>query len=242
LELKMADLTATFCCCIPTGQRYCCDALVSQLDPQEASTVHQSMSKQFLMFWLGLALSLAGCSGVGVKGQVGYTIHWDFENGVGPEWSTDRTHDLENNKILGIFNDRNQKFPNGATLTIDNIPPNTPVHLAFDLYFIGSWDSGGPLADRWTLSIKGGDTLMDMTSFDYGLQNGKKVLTAGVRGLLDTGRRKLPYHTVTNELTIKPDQIPQGGKLVLDFRGYVTGHGTEFWALDNVSLTIGNPR
>lgn len=195
-----------------------------------------------LLLAIGFALLVGGCSGVGVQGQAGYTIHWDFEEAIGNEWSTDRTYDFGNNKILGIFNDRNRKYPNAAILTIENIAPDTPVQLAFDLFFIGGWDSGGELADRWTLTIKGGDTLIDMTSFDYAMKEGERVNPNSAHGQVDTGKRTLAYHTIDHEVTIRPEQIPAGGTLVLAFRGYLTGHGTEFWALDNVRLTVGTPQ
>ncbi len=185
-----------------------------------------------------IVLLLAGCSGLAVKGRPGYTISWDFDHEIGSEWSTNRTFDLGGNKVLGIFNDRNRKYPTSAKLQLDKIPVNRPIHLSFDLYFIGSWDSGGPLADRWTLRIQGGDTLIDMRSFDYAFKDGKHVRPHGVHGTLDTGRRILNYHSVDQEVTITPDQI-HSDSLTLVFRGYLTGHGTEFWALDNVRIAVG---
>ena len=200
--------------------------------------MQQSANSSMLCIGLGIALIIVGCSGRGIQAQLGGRVQWDFETQVGPEWSTDRTVDLGSNKVLGLFNNRNRKYPGGTNLTIADIPPNTSIQVVFDLYFIGDWDSGGELADRWTLKIAGADALIDLTSFDHGWQNGVRVPTTGTRGQVDTGRRTLAYHVVTNKIVIQPDRIGADGKLTLDFMGYLTGQGTEFCALDNVSVTL----
>lgn len=199
-----------------------------------------STNKDLLYLCIGVVLLLMGCAGPGIQAQIGRTIRWDFETTVGAEWSTDRTVNLGSNKALGLFNNRNRKYPGGVTLTIDNIPRNTPVRLVFDLYFVGDWDSGGELADRWVLKIAGGEVLIDLTRFDYGWHNGVQVPTTGAGGQIDTGKRILAYHLVTNKVVIEPERIGTDGRLTFDFMGYLTGQGTEFWALDNVSVSFGD--
>lgn len=181
---------------------------------------------------------LWSCSSVDFQGKRASSMMWDFEEAVGSEWSTDRTFEIGKNKVLGLFNDQSQKYPSAAILRLSHLPENTPVALSFDLYFIGTWDSGGKLADRWTLSIRDGDTLIDMNRFHYAFRDGTEAVPNSKTGSLDTGRRILNYWTVDHQVTIAPHQI-KGGSLSLVFRGYLTGRGTEFWALDDVRVTTG---
>ena len=107
----------------------------------------------------------------------------DFEQGhVGSEWSktsTDITPKGQE-RFLGQFGKSNnqswvvgngQLWPvsnnQNVTLTLTDLLPHSEVKLSFDLYIIGGWDGDvsewyGP--DIWTLSVRGGETLL-RTSF-----------------------------------------------------------------------------
>jgi len=187
--------------------------------------------------FLALALLASGCASATLGGRDGASRAWSFEEPPGTEWSTNRTFDLGSNRILGLFNDENPRYPTAASLRLSDIPAGASVTLSFDLYFVGTWDSSGNLADRWGLEIKGGETLLEMTEFNYAYRNGEKARPQGKRGSLDTGKRILQYWIVTHEFTIPPDRI-QDGSLTLLFRGDLTGRGTEFWALDDVRVSV----
>jgi len=52
-----------------------------------------------------------------------------------------------------------------VTLTLKNLDPHTGVTVSFDLYIMKSWDGNNPNygPDRWSLSLGGGNTLLDTT-------------------------------------------------------------------------------
>src|ERR1700730_14182391 len=52
-----------------------------------------------------------------------------------------------------------------VTLTLKNLDPHTGVTVSFDLYIMKSWDGKNPNygPDRWSLSLGGGNTLLDTT-------------------------------------------------------------------------------
>jgi uncharacterized protein (TIGR03437 family) len=66
-------------------------------------------------------------------------------------------------------------------LTLKNLNPHDSVVLSFDLYIMKSWDGNNPNygPDRWSLSVGGGNTLLDTTfsnnfktgAYDVSLQN-----------------------------------------------------------------------
>jgi uncharacterized protein (TIGR03437 family) len=66
-------------------------------------------------------------------------------------------------------------------LTLKNLNPHDSVVLSFDLYIMKSWDGNNPNygPDRWSLSVGGGNTLLDTTfsnnfktdAYDLSLQN-----------------------------------------------------------------------
>jgi hypothetical protein len=176
------------------------------------------------------------CGTVAGKTSSGSSISSDFESGVKLEWSPRRFFQIGNKNALGLFNDRNTEFYPAARLKLDNIPPETHIDLSFDLYLIGTWDSGGKLADRWTLSIEGGDMLLDLTSFPNRFKDPEEKIPEGNEGWVRVYRHDRAYWMESHKVTISPHQI-HGDSLVLVFRGYLTGKKTEFWAIGNVRVT-----
>jgi hypothetical protein len=162
-------------------------------------------------------------------------LQYDFEGAIGPEWSTPFSTKIGNNKVLGIFNDRNDKYLKGVQLTVSNIPPNAKVALSFDTYFIGSWDSEGDLADRWVLKAKGGPALLELTKFPATYREKDEEHPVRNVGFLKLGNRNPPYWIISEKVTA-PFEQTNNGSITVDFEGTLTGRKTEFWALDNVQV------
>ena len=163
---------------------------------------------------------------------------FDFQGSAGSEWSTSDTFAIDGNKILGLFNNVSKNYLRGTHLKIDKIPAKTPVTVSFDLYLVGSWDSGGQLGDRWTLSVEKGKTLVELTKFPCAYQDKKDTIPIGNNGIAVVNFRKLAYWVVKQTVVVPPDQIVNGA-VNLSFRGFLTGRSTEFWGLDNVTVKIG---
>ncbi|HPA15427.1 MAG TPA: hypothetical protein PKV75_09195 [Desulfobacterales bacterium] len=161
----------------------------------------------------------------------------DFEGGVKLEWASDRSFPIGNKNVQGLFNDRNPEFNPATQLKISKIPSGSRIDLSFDLYLIGTWDSGGKQADRWTLGMKEGGILLDLTTFPNRFKDPGEKVPDGNEGFVRIYRHDRAYWMESRRVSISPDQI-RGDSLVLVFRGYLTGRKTEFWAIDNVRVTI----
>jgi hypothetical protein len=164
---------------------------------------------------------------------------FDFQGSAAREWSTSDTFAIEGNKILGLFNNVSKNYLQGTHLKIEKVPAKTAVTVSFDLYLVGSWDSGGQLADRWTLSVEKGKTLIELTKFPNAYKDTKETIPTGNNGIAVVNFRKLAYWVVKETVVVPPDQIVEGS-VNLSFRGFVTGRSTEFWGLDNVTVKIGD--
>jgi hypothetical protein len=191
--------------------------------------------KCMLGFFVILAIT-SSCGTVSRNPSSGSSISPDIESGVKLEWSTRRFFQIGDKNVLGLFNDRNTKFYPAARLKLGNIPPGNRIDLSFDLYLIGTWDSGGKLADRWTLEIEEGDMLLDLTSFPNRFKDPEEKIPDGNEGWARIYHHDRAYWMESHRVTISPRQI-HSDSLVLVFRGYLTGRKTEFWAIDNVRVT-----
>jgi len=134
------------------------------------------------------------------------------------------------------------------TLTLTNLPPHSALKVSFDLLILKSWDGNSPRygADRWSLSVAGGDTLLATT-----FSNNHKVATqgsnqdyprtgsppwSGVGATNTLGYQFFGDSTYPLEFTFAHD----AGQLTLNFSSSLfEGKGTadESWALDNVRIT-----
>jgi len=94
------------------------------------------------------------------KPQVAYNNN--FEGAVGEGWSNTSTDTTPSGRIfLGRFGN------DTVSLTLTGLPDHTDVTVSFDLFIIGAWDGNrtdnglGP--DLWTVSVRGGLTLIQTT-------------------------------------------------------------------------------
>lgn len=94
----------------------------------------------------------------------------DFEESVGPEWSTTKTNitPVGDRSFLGEFSNET------VSLTVGDLPTHTDLVVTFDLFIIESWDGNGDLGpgpDRWALQIRNSTFLMDATFSTHGVSN-----------------------------------------------------------------------
>lgn len=188
----------------------------------------------FMAVFFGIILLFGAFPAVSGAGAV---TTYTFDSSPGPDWSTAYTVRIGNGKALGLFNDRNSDYTRGTHLNLKNLPSGKNVTVAFDLILIGSWDSGGKEADRWTLKTKDGKLLLDLTRFPFSYQDKEQKSPVGTSGTVYVDKRPLEYWVVPQQVTVTADKIV-GGNLSLEFRGQVTGRSTEFWALDNVTVKV----
>lgn len=189
----------------------------------------------FLSFGLVIALLFYSCGARSVREQHKFSIAYDFEAGVLPEWSTQRVYDMGNTRVLGLFNDENKKFAPSTSLRLRDLPADTPINFSFDLYLIGTWDSAGKLADRWTLNVKKGGILLDLKTFPNRFRDPMEKIPQGNDGFVKVYHKPRAYWVQKFNIVIPADQV-RDGSLTLNFKGNLTGRKTEFWALDNVSV------
>ncbi len=156
---------------------------------------------------------------------------------VPAQWSTGKTFVIGENRTLGLFNDRNKRYRKSTVLTIDGIPEGREVEVKFDLIFVGTWDSGGKLADRFTISEVDGNQLLEMTEFPCALIDGDESRPLDNNGFVRVGERERAYWIQPLAMNIPLSGI-KNGKTAIEFRGYLTGRKTEFWALDNVKIIL----
>jgi len=182
-------------------------------------------------------LSLTGCGSLTPAPSAEPTSwYFDFDKTVDAAWSTRTTYEVANGRVLGLFNNRNRKFRPNTRLKIEGLPPDRDVHLEFDLYLVGTWDSGGDLADLWTLTVQGGPTLIELTRFPNRFMDKEQKMPIDNDGFVVVYNKPRAYWIEHQSLTIATEHI-RDGRLVLLFDGRVTGRKTEYWALDNVTVS-----
>lgn len=185
---------------------------------------------------LCLLSMVTGCAGVSGTGTAPLRAAYDFEEGVAAEWSWKRTYGIEGNTVLGLFNSRNRRFTPETRLNLSGIAEGAAVDLSFDLYLIGTWDSEGPLADRFQVAVQGGGLLLDLATFPNRFADKEEKVPEGHTGFVKVLRKPRAYWRVRQRLAVPAEMIRQGA-LTLLFKGHVTGRKTEYWALDNVAVT-----
>ncbi|SDL16752.1 hypothetical protein SAMN05660337_2323 [Maridesulfovibrio ferrireducens] len=153
------------------------------------------------------------------------------------DWSAKKTYVVSGNRTLGLFNNRNKRYPSQTVLTIKDIPKNSSITVKFDMLYIGSWDSEGKLADRFTITVGGGPEIMNITKFPCLLEDGDDTKPVNNTGFVKVGERDRAYWVTPLSFTVEPSVITNS-ELKLEFKGYLTGRKTEFWALDNVEIFI----
>lgn len=184
-----------------------------------------------------LGLLLLACAGRSpAPSGAAVSRHYDFEGAATPEWQPNKCLTIDANRVLGVFNNRNPRHPPGTRLTLQGLPVGTPLTLTFDLFLIGTWDSGGELADRWQLRAGDGPPLLNLTAFPNAFSDPDETLPVGNSGWVTLYGQPRAYWVVRQSVTIAPDRFPDGN-LVLSFSAAVTGRRTEFWALDAVAIT-----
>lgn len=164
-------------------------------------------------------------------------LAWDFARDTGKAWSTATTLPVGAVTVLGPFNKRSDKAPDGATLRLTGLAP-APRLLSFDLYLIGSWDSAGSdKADTFEVSDGAGNVLLRMTEFPCRIEGTDEGKPIGHAGLVKTqlSERELGYWVVPVRIELGPESVQQGA-LTLNFKGAPTARRVESWGLANVRL------
>ncbi|TIH19924.1 hypothetical protein D0S45_00890 [Marinifilum sp. JC120] len=151
------------------------------------------------------------------------------------DWSPRKTFIVGENRRLGLFNDRNKRFPSAATLTLKDVPANRDLVLTFDMVFVGSWDNEGKLADKFTVSVVDGPELLSMTKFPCTLIDNDDSRPLGNDGLVKVGPKDRAYWVKAVSIKIPATEIADG-TIKIRFKGFLTGRKTEYWALDNVKI------
>ncbi|GAB7081957.1 hypothetical protein [Megalodesulfovibrio paquesii] len=163
----------------------------------------------------------------------------DFNSGPRPEFSESRLFRLDKAKVLGIFNNKNRKLPGGTVLTLDHLPTGKPLELTFDLYLIGNWESRGQsLSDSFTVHADDEQVLL-LNQFPCKINNNDEAQAVDSLGLITIRDHTLGYWMVPVNVEI-PAALVADGKVEIRFHARLTGQGTEFWALDNVRVTVAN--
>lgn len=93
----------------------------------------------------------------------------DFEEDIGPEWSSTLTDSTPagGRRFLGQFGN------DTVTLSLNDLPPHSDITVTFELFVINSWDGSGTNLngnvvtnngpDIWDLSVADGPTLLHTT-------------------------------------------------------------------------------
>jgi len=184
-----------------------------------------------LTLWALLTMGLLG----GALPLAASSTGHDFEAEVPDAWSEDKTHEVGGSTVLGLFNQRNDDYPDDVTLRIEEGPAPEPLSVEFDLVLLGNWDSEGAKADRFEVLDNNGGTLLEVTEFSCGLTDEDENLPPKTPGATKVGRRYM-RHCVLHKSFVVP-----AGTEEITFRGTVTGRRSEFWALDNVRLAKQQP-
>ena len=164
----------------------------------------------------------------------------DFEDGVGPEWSSTRIAKtpVGNRQFLGRFGSET------VSVTRTNLAPHQKISLSFDLFIISSWDGistvYGP--DIWDLRIKEGPELLHTTFSNQGPQsfpdsypgndNPKRTGALERNSLGYTYYGDTVYH-LSRTFPHTADSIE-----VIFSASSLQSLGDESWGLDNVTLRL----
>lgn len=167
--------------------------------------------------------------------------HYDFEGVATPEWQPDKRLRIGENHVLGVFNDRNPRHPPQARLILHGLAVDAPLTLEFDLFLIGTWDSGGELADFWELRTGDGRPLLSLTAFPNAFSDPDELHPLGNAGWVPLYGRQRAYWVVRQSVSVPPDRFADG-TLILTFSAAVSGRRTEFWAIDQVKITPAGDR
>ncbi|NDV27281.1 hypothetical protein [Desulfovibrio sp. JC010] len=155
------------------------------------------------------------------------------------DWSPRKTFMVGENRRLGLFNDRNKRYPSKTVLTLSGLPTDADLKLEFDMVFVGSWDNEGKLADKFIVSAVDGPELLNMTEFPCTLIDNNDSRPVGNDGWVRVGPKERAYWI--KPMTVKiPAAAIKEGSIEIQFKGFLTGRKTEFWALDNVQILLGN--
>lgn len=175
----------------------------------------------------GLFVGLAASTGAA-------EMLYDFEAEVPEAWSEDSTHEVAGQShVLGPFNQRNDDYPDKASLSIGKESQGKPLTVEFDLVLLGNWDSQGSRADSFTVEDGDGNELLKVEEFPCNLTDKDENLPEGTPGATKVGKRYM-RHCVLHKSFV----LPAGAEEVV-FKGKTTGRRSEFWALDNVRLKAG---
>jgi hypothetical protein len=134
-----------------------------------------------------------------------------------------------------------------VTLTLRDLKPHRFVTVTFDLYVLKSWDGNNPNygPDRWSLSVRGGPTLLDTTfsnnpktGADLSLQNYPIANSAPQTGA--AAGNTLGYTFYGDSTYHLSFRFPHtGDTLALNFSSSLfegKGIDDESWGLDNVRV------
>lgn len=152
------------------------------------------------------------------------------------QWSTDRAFEADGEKVIGLFNNKNPRYPSEAALTLTGLPAGAGLQVSFKLYLVGGWESEGENADRFLITSNG-FPLLRLDTFPCKLTDHDESKPVGEQGFVDTGKRKLAYWIMPLSFPI-PDDAVVNGQISIVFRGSLTGHGTEFWGLGDVAIDL----
>ncbi|MGB8718769.1 MAG: hypothetical protein WCD46_05620, partial [Desulfobacterales bacterium] len=215
-------------------------------------SLHQFLAAGFLplkitaLGWAAALLAgslLLACGGrmVPAGGATPSHRHYDFEGAATPEWQPDKRLRIGENHVLGVFNDRNPRHPPQARLILHGLAVDAPLTLEFDLFLIGTWDSGGELADFWELRTGDGPPLLRLTAFPNAFSDPDELHPLGNAGWVPLYGRQRAYWVVRQSVRVPPDRFADG-TLILTFSAAVSGRRTEFWAIDQVKITPAGDR
>ncbi len=183
------------------------------------------------------ALSLLICTSAALAGKHPFKTYDFSAKKISSDWSTKKTFIISGNRVLGLFNNRNKRYPSQTVLTLKDIPKNSSITVKFDMFYVGSWDSEGKLADSFSVTIPEAAEVMKLTKFPCLLENGDDEKPVNNTGLVKVGERDRAYWVAPLSFTVDRSMIING-ELKLEFKGTLTGRKTEFWALDNVKVFI----
>ena len=183
------------------------------------------------------ALSLLICTSAALAEKDPFKTYDFSTKKISSDWSTKKTFIISGNRVLGLFNNRNKRYPSQTVLTIKNIPKNSSITVKFDMFYVGSWDSEGKLADSFSITIPEAAEVMKLTKFPCLLENGDDEKPMNNTGLVKVGERDRAYWVAPLSFTVDRSMIING-ELKLEFKGTLTGRKTEFWAIDNVNVFI----
>ena len=182
----------------------------------------------------------------------------DFENPVGPEWSTNHRIQTPGGTrpqtwfLGGDINGHNLGFANDSvTLSLNNLAPHSWLEITFDLYIINTWDgisASGP--DYFTLAVQDGPVLLQTTfantvvsqSYPADVGSGSYPSRTGALEVNSLGFDWLNLFGDTVYRIIRRVHS-SASSVQFQFIGGVNEPDgrNETWGLDNVTVCAGDP-